>query len=627
MLNIEELLIKIMQILDFDMNDIKLKQTAEKRRFYTNEESTEKYREHIELILRKLNIDTQNEKVTDIFIDLINLYLPIYNKLNLTKFIATEKKINWIILKRLVIPYLAKRFSTIDVNYDNRSDKGLSGGRFWYLPDITEYPKVKQPMEYVMNWWLDLYGRSLDSLCNEVDNYNPNEDENKSIESKNTIKQWLKKSIPSRKSIEEYCSIPLNYNGVFEVDKNNNIDVQFDKACEFVIKIKKLSIENLRYEIPYNSLVDKIFIDKKNVSNKEKKEFVRFITERWSKPTQKKLINSFIISRTSQSIYKGLLKYFSFKDSSDIEENKLLQLVYLYSFIYNENFQRELQQIEIFDIDDMTALNYEYLDSLNTSFVSIIETISNDINIELSNQNFSSDYLESIYQIKFLVYGQNSDSRLTIALEELKEHLIFFHNKFDNIEVDLNKYLLLSLKEKIDFIENSNDFTLLVNIYGREFLMNYELVEKCVFQMENLSKTDNDKIQLIYSFLQLYTYLSFEENTIKVDETKNLLDKYEKLVYSVEEKHMELLKFKIYFYIKSKQFSNALKSASEYYNKFIKMQKKNQDTIEILFLSAYVAYIQKDKSLKEFNKYLKKYTNKTFENSQSLPFKIFFYKK
>ncbi|WP_252970679.1 hypothetical protein [Aliarcobacter cryaerophilus] len=93
MLNLEELLIKIIQILDFDIKDIQLKQTLQKRRFYTHEIKEQKYREHLALIFEKLNIDTQNEKLIDIFIDLINLYLPIYNKINLTRFIATQEKL------------------------------------------------------------------------------------------------------------------------------------------------------------------------------------------------------------------------------------------------------------------------------------------------------------------------------------------------------------------------------------------------------------------------------------------------------------------------------------------------------------------------------------------------------
>lgn len=629
MLNIEEILIKIIQILDFDMKDVQLKQTSQKRRFYTHEVKDEKYRELIDLIFKKLNIDTQNEKLIDIFIDLINLYLAIYNKMNLTRFISTQEKINWVILKRLVILYLAKRFSSLDYDYNLRIDKGLSGGKFWYFPDITEYPKVKLPMEYVMTWWLDLYGKSLDSLCDEIDDNNHNE--KKPIESKNTIKQWIKKSIPDRKSIEEYCTIPLSYKGIFEVDENDSIDIQFEKACDFIINVKKLSIDNLKHEIPYKSLVDKIFVEKKSISDNEKKEFVKFIVERWAKPTSEKLINSFIIARSSQSIYQELLKYFSFKDSNNIEENKLLQLVYLYSFIYNENLQRELYQTEKYDTNDITGLNYEYLDCFNNDFDGIIETISNDINIELSNQKYSKDYLEDIYQVKVLVYMQNKEvNRLENALKELQEHINFFHQKFDNIEQRLEDYFSLQNEDdKINFIESVDNFELLLNINGREICnKNYNLAEKCLFKMEKISNTTYHEIQVVSNFLGLYVLLFFEENIMKYEEANVLIDKYEKLMKNSPEHNIQLLEYKIYFYIKSKQFDKALQESKEYFNKYIKNQKKTEDKQTALFMCGYSAYTLKDNNfLKEINKILEKSYNLFFENSKSIPFKIFFYKK
>lgn len=626
MLNIEELLIKIMQILDFDMNEVKLKQTLAKRRFINKEESGEKYREHIHLIFQKLEIDTQNDKLVNIFVDLINLYEPIYQKLNLTKFIASQKKINWIILKRLVIPYLAKRLSSLDYDYNSRIDKGLSGGRFWYLLDITDYSNIKMPMEYIMNWWLDLYGKGLDSLCNELDENNPSESENKAFESKNTIKQWFRKSIPDRKSIEEYCSIPIVYNGCFQPNVNDNLNTQFQKALTFILEKKKLSIDELKHEIPYNSLVDRVF-NNESISKNEKKEFVRFISDRWKIPTKEKLISIFIIARASQSIYKSLLEYFSFEDSYDIEENKLLQLTYLYCHLYNENLHRYLHKVLKYDEPDILKTNYEYLDVYNNHFLEIVTTISNDIGIELSNPNFSKTYLEDIYQIKFSVLMQNKDKRADLVSKQLKEHYQFFYEKFDQIEYDIEKYFSLFIKEKEQFISNVQDIQCLINICDREFFSNYKLAEMCVKKMNALSKTDFDEIIVESYYLKFYTWLGFEQNIYKLDEASVHIDNYSKLVSSIEEKHSELLKYKLYYYIKSKQFDKALNSSNEFFKLYIEAKKKDEDSIEVLFLGAYVAYLEKDKkALKQYNKYLKKYTNRTFENSQSLPFKIYFYK-
>jgi len=391
-------------------------------------------------------------------------------------------------------------------------------------------------MEYVMNWWLDLYGKSLDSLCDEIDD-NPNENKPEKG-SKNTIKQWIKKSLPDRNSIEQYSSIPLSYKGIFEVDENDSIDIQFKKACDFIINVKKLSIDNLKHEIPYHSLVDKIFIEKKSISDSNKKEFVKLIKERWAKPTAEKLINNFIIARSSQNIYKELLKYFSFKDSNDIEVNKLLQLVYLYSFIYNENLQRELYQTEKYDILDIVELNYEYLDCFNNDFDGIIETISNDINIELSNQKYSKDYLEDIYQVKVIVYSKNDIfDKSKIAFEELEEHQKFFHEKFDNIEQRLEDYFSLKNEnDKIDFIESVDDFELLLNINEREiFNINYNLAEKCLFKMQKISNSTYYEIQVLSNLLGLYVLPFFEENIIKYEEANILIDKYEELIKNSKE--------------------------------------------------------------------------------------------
>ncbi len=71
MLNTEEILIKLMQLLDFDMKDIKLKQSSERNRFFTNEESFDKYAEHINLIFEKLSIEDKNSELVNIFTDLL----------------------------------------------------------------------------------------------------------------------------------------------------------------------------------------------------------------------------------------------------------------------------------------------------------------------------------------------------------------------------------------------------------------------------------------------------------------------------------------------------------------------------------------------------------------------------
>ena len=132
MLNQEEVLIKLMQLLDIDLQDIKLKQTREKQRFITQEESNEKYQEHLELIFDALNLDKKNKELFVILQDLLFIYNSIYQKLSSYVTKNNIKKINWILLKRLVVPFLAYRFANLDEDYNKRIDKNMPGGIFWY---------------------------------------------------------------------------------------------------------------------------------------------------------------------------------------------------------------------------------------------------------------------------------------------------------------------------------------------------------------------------------------------------------------------------------------------------------------------------------------------------------------
>ena len=135
---------------------------------------------------------------------------------------------------------------------------GISGILFYAFALLFgSNTKVDNLFEYLINWWIDLYGKSLDKLCIELDEKNSNE--NRSNESKNTIKQWRKGTLPDKKSLEEHCSIELNYHGVFIPNEIDTINQKFQNAIEFIKNKKKISIKNLKHEIPYSSLVDKIF--------------------------------------------------------------------------------------------------------------------------------------------------------------------------------------------------------------------------------------------------------------------------------------------------------------------------------------------------------------------------------
>lgn len=627
MLNTEEILIKLMQLLDFDMKEIKLKQSSEKKRFSTNEESFDKYSEHINLIFKKLSIEDKKSELVNIFRDLLFLYNNLYVKLFPLSSPDSDKKLNWIILKRLVIPYLALRFATLDSDYGTRIDKNLSGGRFWYLPDITEYNKLKLPMEYLMNWWIDLYGKSLDRMCIELDEKSLNED--RPIESKNTIKQWGKGTLPDKKSIEEHCSIELNYHGIFIPNEKDKINEKFQSAIEFVRNEKKISIENLKHEIPYNSLVDKIFITKENITKEEKLNFITFIKERWAIPSCDKLIKVFFIGRSIQDLYKRLVKHFDFKNVADIENNKIVQLVYHYQFLYNRQIERTSYAKKYNEEEDVFGYEYEYLGVFNAPFEKIIETLYSDITVEFSNPNFQIFELEDIYQSKFILFGQNKDERIKNCIFELQKHKEYFHEKFDNVDDRLNQYKKMSRNEKLENIKSEKSFECLCNLFQINVNHDYELAETITLQMSKIANNEDDKQISMSSYLALYTNVFISGNVNKYHETKHLCDIYKQMLLDsnrYEVKENEYLMCKAFFHLKAKEFDESLIYWDEYYEKYIKNQKKLDETIMLIKLPAYCAYkTSNTKLLNKYNNYFIKIGLPEFKSSESLGFPIYFY--
>jgi hypothetical protein len=627
MLNTEEILIKLMQLLDFDMKEIKLKQSSEKKRFSTNEESFDKYSEHINLIFKKLSIEDKNSELVNIFTDLLFLYNNLYVKLFPLSSSYSDKKLNWIILKRLVIPYLALRFATLDSDYGTRIDKNLSGGRFWYLPNVTEYNKLKLPMEYLMNWWIDLYGKSLDKLCIELDEKSLNEE--RPIESKNTIKQWRKGALPDKKSIEEYCSIELNYYGVFIPNEKDKINQKFQSAIEFVTNKKKISIENLKHEIPYSSLVDKIFITKENITKEEKLNFITFIKERWAIPSCDKLIKVFFIGRSIQDLYKRLVKYFDFKNVADIEDNKLVQLVHHYQFLYNRQIERISHVKRYNEAEDVFGYEYEYLGVFNAPFEKIIETLYSDITVEFSNPNYNVSELEDIYQSKFILFGQNKDERIKNCILELQKHIEYFHEKFDDVDDKLKQYQKMSRNEKLEIIKNEKSFECLYNLFFCYVNTDYELAKTITVQMSKVANTEDNKQISMSCYLTLYTNIFVSENKHKYLESKHLCDMYKKMLIDsnrYEIKENEYLMCKASFHLKAKEFDKSLIYWDEYYEKYVKNQKKLDKSIALIKIAAYCAYeTGNTKLLNKYNNYFVKIGLPEFKSPESLGFPICFY--
>ena len=628
MLNREEILIKVAQIFDVDMKTINLKQSSQKERFKTQEESSKKFQEHLYLLYKELNFYEANPELLDIFEDLLYLYKEIEIKLLYRLDKQYEKKLNWILLKRLVVPYLAYRFANLDTNYDNRIDKNMPGGDFWYLPDLPKSNKIKMPVEKLMQWWLDLYGKGLDLLCNEIDDASL---ENQAFESKNTLNPWLHKGIlPDRKTLELYLNKNIIYTGIFEKNLKNKISLEFERAKKFV-KDKGLTTKELKDEIPEYSLINKIFETKNSILKREKIYFIQLISERWVEPNKESLISKFLIARAVQDAYNKFIKYFDIpKESMDIEENKVLQFNYQYRILYNIGIDQNNNPSLLQEVDKNIA--YEYLNPFyGNSFERIIRIISFDINQEIENNLVSKYELEDMYKINILFAIENENEELfkkSVIKSEAFEN--YFHHEPDNYEAQVEEYKSLNNQEFTSRLEAENDFKLLYFLFNSYEENSYIKEEKICFQMSKVAKNRSDELQVLYCFIRKYTDIVITENLDKEIMAKRYIKRYLKLLNEdkeIKDRQSDILYFQIAFYLKSKDFEKSLTLCNEYFNIFINKQKKEDVHLAIIYLCAYCAYTCKNnKELKKYNKFLKKHYSSEFENRNSLPFIIYFYK-
>lgn len=78
-------------------------------------------------------------------------------ELNIWTFAADQRQVLWSLLSHFYVPSLARRIAFW--NLGQPMDKGMPGGRFWYLPDLREedgQTSIHMPVAQVVDWLLDL---------------------------------------------------------------------------------------------------------------------------------------------------------------------------------------------------------------------------------------------------------------------------------------------------------------------------------------------------------------------------------------------------------------------------------------------------------------------------------------
>lgn len=256
-------------------------------------------------------------------------------ELNVFSSKATQRKITWHYLARILVPALARH--SVFWQIESKMDAGMPGGKFWYLPFTDpshDSKEVQLPVQQVLNWLIDLIQQPNVDIAKKI------EEDLRIYDGTGTVLKNLynwksAKSTPEISSINNIFpdEVKLNFAGCFIP---NDKSCHFEQALNF-IKIKELTPQVLQHEIDCSE-DDLIRVLNANCTIEEQNFFVTQLKVRYQVPTPRIIRKRLLIARATQEGYEQLVKFLTPKVDKhciDLNLNKTLQLVKLYGDIYN----------------------------------------------------------------------------------------------------------------------------------------------------------------------------------------------------------------------------------------------------------------------------------------------------
>lgn len=179
-----------------------------------------------------------NNAKSDIFENLLTVN-HFYKLVELNTWIgnATKQQIVWLWLAYIGIPGLARHMAFW--NLDDVPDKGMPGGKFWYLPNNIERNNqqiLQLPVAPIVDWLLDLLGISMQELATEyrakADHYDI-----KTGKLIRTLYSWkTSENVPQPSKFQEFFpdSLDLEFKGCFTIQDDLPHSEQFSLALQFI---------------------------------------------------------------------------------------------------------------------------------------------------------------------------------------------------------------------------------------------------------------------------------------------------------------------------------------------------------------------------------------------------------
>lgn len=253
---------------------------------------------------------------------------------------ANERQVLWQLLSHFFVPGIARHVAFWSL--EGQLDKGMPGGRFWYLPEfhlVKNEGELYLPVAQVTDWLQDLLGKPLVQFAEEHVQVIDKSGRLDSDSLARSLHNWRKGTTPDWKSIHSYFpdTMQVSFEGAFDVDAAWSLDERFAEALDFV-RWKLLSAEALRHEIPMTAPGRLEAVLSGQVDDAEKQIFVTLLAERYGVPTAKLIRQRLLFARMIQDGYKRLLTALCpgvEPLSTNPTQNKVLQLFAIYKYIYN----------------------------------------------------------------------------------------------------------------------------------------------------------------------------------------------------------------------------------------------------------------------------------------------------
>lgn len=597
MLNKEQILIKASQYLGFDLKKFGIKRTPEKTRLFKHQASNEVIQHRKNKIIQKIMKLKLNKNIEIIFSEFLMHYDYISQELNNNIDKDEEKMVDWLLLKFFVIPFFAVRLSEEFAHYNNRINIGMTGSDFWYLPSFdTQTNKIKFPLNKIIDWLIDLDGSS---------NYKFYLNASADIKSDNTLKKWHKDFVlPDYENINALSAHKFIYNGTIQLDYTLSLNTQYVSVLDF-LKSKDITAEQLKLEIPnVNNLVERAY--ENSLKDEEKKKFIRYVTQRWDKPSEDMIKNVLLTARVTQACYKELLNYFdiSMNDSKSYIKNFILQLTDLFGFIYNQSLNRDTApNADYFDlyINNINLLNVDTQAALD----SIVSEILFDLHHPISRYRIDEIlFTKIIDENNFLLSIENIKNRLLTQEDRYKQQ-----SKIYDALNFIRSCAIYDFEQKLNYIYSIKDPMVLRNLgdyfSGKNYLTNE--IEPMVdidlaldIRIYIYKKFNNftEKKIAYFGIVNLFTFPYYPKR-LSEQYTQEWLDQNNQFIDSNNDREkLIFLAYRIYHEINKNNNKKVIALTEQYIQSTINLKPEEYNPQVLHVVQKYMEYI-KDEKLRE----------------------------